>query len=160
MAVRIDQRFNRLISQTIVAADIPNSYNAIDLRIDPSQQFHIYGVEFGFAYTTQADKANFNTGYVAGYLDLNDFPATSYPLVVPTTQADVVLFYELTGPNEMFAHIRFDTPLIVNGDRRLTFIQPVMSNFGALAGAAVMNLIVHGDVINVEKPRIGNWEMR
>lgn len=166
MASRIITQYNRTaeigvdLTQAIVTSVI------VDLKGDPSQQHKIYGLDFGLTLTANADRANFISAALFGILDFQGDINAPNPTIVYTQASNFgQLFYEMmiTSQQEMQQAIDFSNPLIINGDRRITFNFGSVGGTGAFTANLFFYLTVRGELTQIsdqDKPRLGQYTMR
>jgi hypothetical protein len=162
MPVVRSQNLNRLLHQNVTPAQLPTSFNLIELKADPSQQYLIYGVQYGFIFNAAADNNQLVNSYVLGYIN----PNTNFAIVptFPFTEIGEICFIDaLTSETDTFRTVDFSNPLVLNGDRIVTFAfyPPVLA--AAVVGTTEMCLLVRGEITQVadeDKPRLGNWRLR
>lgn len=162
MAVAFNQNLNRVVVAQWVAGDILTSHATVDMRIDPSQQYKITGLEFGYALI-DADQTAFLAGNVFGYLDITIDPtqgSLQFAGLAPPFIGDLIFNWQITSVNDLWQQIRFEDPLIIEGNRRLTFIVGRPQTTVAATGPGSISLVARGDIINTEKPRLGDWSYR
>jgi hypothetical protein len=151
-----------------LATPIDNlSANAIDLKIDPSQQYNFYGVHWGYNFSF-ADQANMQQGLLLGILDfrfsLSD-PAAPFIGASLNTLGEIFYLSNMnTRSDKTFSIEDLSSPIIINGDRRVTFLQflPVIQG-GFTTAVLDMFLEVRGEITQLQdqdKPRLGNWQIR
>jgi hypothetical protein len=164
--MRIVTRLNRVAQQLVLAADLSTSACIVDLKIDPSQQFQIYGVHFGYNFPIDADKGNSRAGYCVGYINPTFDPQTITSFssqVFNESLGEIVWFDYARLPNEVGNFDDMSTPMIITGDNRLTFILSPPAILGGAAGSIQMALEVRGEITQTpsqDKPRLGDWNLR
>jgi len=159
--------FNRTYQQLVIAANVPTSFNIVDLKCDPNQQFQIYGVHYGWNFVTDADKGNARAGYCVGYLNPQFDPqtVTSFPTQVfgDIGLGELFFFDYARLPNEVGNLIDLSNPMIINGDRRITFVLSPPNILGGATGSVQFALEIRGEVTQLDpqdKPRLGGWVIR
>ena len=162
----ITQQFNRTIIQRVSTVDLLSSVNAVDIKADPSQQIRIYGVDFGYIFLDNLDRLAFQQSYCVGYLDFTrDLRTFSFAsAAIPEIQlGEIFWFSSLSNELNTFKNIDISNPLIINGDRRVTFIIAPPELSGAPVAEIIFILEVRGEVTQIgeqDKPRLGNWTLR
>lgn len=163
MAILRDNRFTRVVRQDVLAVDVPNSACIVDLRIDPSQQFQIRAVQFGYRLQSATDRGNFLFGTVLGLFDVATELITG--LTISTILATGEIFFEesITSNTETVKTVVLHDSLRLNGDRKVAFVllAPIFS--AAIASNVFFTLNVIGEATQIpsdEKPRLGAWEIR
>ena len=166
MPAFIENQLNRVAGGLATSANVSTSFCAVNLRCDSSQQFEIYGVQFGYNFVLDADKTNARAGYCVGYLnpnvDVNSL--SSVASGVPSQSVGEICFLDFARlPNEVGNYDDISNPLIISGDRLLTFILSPPQILGGATGSLFMYLEIRGQITqkaSQEKPLYGPWEQR
>jgi|SRR5262245_8876151 len=165
MGVNVNRNFNRPAIANWTSGDVLLSHAAVDLKIDSSQQYLIYGLEVG-NYLIDADQTAFLASNIFGYLDIEIDPTQSTLLfagLAPPPIGELIFSYQITSISDLWVHLDFSNPFVMNGSRRLTFIAGRPQFTAGPTGPGTISLLVRGEPTQgqaEEKPRIGPWQER
>jgi hypothetical protein len=165
MGVILTYNLNRVAQANWTAGDFLLSHAAVDLKIDPSQQFKISGIDYGY-YLIDADQTAFLAGNLFGFLDFQNNPAESslfYAALGAPNLGELIFEDQVTSVNDLWKHIDFNRPLVVDGNRRLTFIAGRPQFTAGPTGPGAISLMIRGEITQIEKQenrRLGSWEQR
>jgi hypothetical protein len=166
MPAFIQNQLNRVAAGLATSANVTTSFCAVNLKCDSSQQFEITGVQFGYNFPTDADKTNARSGYCVGYLNANVDAVTlpSLATAVPSQDIGEIFFLDMARlPNEVGNFDDISNPIIISGDRQITFFLSPPSILGGATGSVFFYLLVRGQITqkaSQEKPLYGPWEQR
>lgn len=163
MPLYIEKRLNRTIRKVIQIADIANTALAVDVRIDSSQQFNLYGVTFGMEFLAAADKGTLQFQPCLGILNFS-IDGVTLPSQIPLSDANDLPFYEsIVDGTQLIKTINYAIPTIIQGDRSITFVLFPPFSSAALTGTPTFVLMVRGEVTQIasqDRSRLGDWNLR
>jgi hypothetical protein len=123
----------------------------------------LYGVTFGMELLLQADRGVILFQPCQAFLNIDASTITG--AVVPDLNAalDSPFYDSITEGNETLKSLDFANPIIINGDRSITFVLFPPFSSAAFGGTPTFILEVRGEVTQIsndDKPRFGKWVIR
>lgn len=164
MPAYLDRRLNRLIRRvSTTPAEAAQTALVVDIKIDPSQQLKLYGVDFGYELFAQADRAVILFGPCAGFLSIDASSINGVNNPDLNAGLDIPFYGSISDGNEIFKAQDLSNPTIINGDRSVTFVLYPPFTSAALTGTVGFLLNVRGEITQVQgedKRRLGDWTLR
>lgn len=157
--------YNRTAFYQATPAEVAVTALIVDLKGDTSQQHRIFGIDFGVSFNANADRALLLFSALFGFLDYRgDVDAANPTVVITQAQNLGDVFYEFLNADQQqsFISVDFSNPIIINGDRRITFIFELATS-GAVAANVNYALTVRGQVTQIPKedqPKYGPYTIR
>jgi hypothetical protein len=159
----IERRLSRTQRRVIQLADVPTTVLSVDIKIDSSQQFLLYGVTFGIEFLLAADRGLLLFMPCFAVLNFEVSQVTGVVLPPLNESLDMPFYDSITDGADSVKSIDYSNPVVINGDRSVTFfLHPPFTSAG-LGGTPTFILTVRGEVTQIsddDKPRYGNWRPR
>lgn len=163
MITKIGKSLNRIYAITIPVVDVDNSYVAIDVNIDPSQDLVLYGYGFGYNSISTEGSA-FSQGNMFAVVNYQMSGAVNeFPLLYGVDNAfgEMILFDSLAmqNRNQIFKTMDFANPLVINS--RNNFLMVVTKPFTTPAPTQPINVYAYlRGTYRQSENRFGDWSPR